>query len=998
MFFPIASPSRVFSGSSRWLIVLAMTAAGLLTGCDRDKQPASPVSESTTASSVVPERRENRLDQTSLAVEQGDLDKAKTLIEALLVAHPEDTDILAMAIEVFSRRKDYAQAATLAEAFATKKPESSSHALVRAFQWHLQTGDFDKAESSLEQAIQLQPNFVPARRLLAQILNAQGRRFKAAQQTRELLKLEPANPDDLLSLIDLSAPFPTVSYADYEKSPTLTILGDARLSNAQVIQRDKAKELAHSAADQFPQSQAAAAFLGRLLANTGDQSELRQWAQSIPAGTERHPEYWATLGTWLRQQQRHQEAIRAFCECLKRDATDRRALRDLIASLEDIGQSGKTLKAKQTLADLDKIYRLARNADAEQSRWIAEQLQRLGRPWESNGWLERASRIDGNLQQLSGQFAGRRKAIASWEAAADAEAISQNRINTTLGLDPEAWPLPDLAELIKSESPSSVPTTETQFALQDVANDLGIQTSFISDYDLTNRKNYLHQTNGGGLAAFDYDLDGCCDIYVAQSGGKPSGVSNANELFRQHATTAFVEMSDLAGVGDKGYSQGVCAADVNQDGWPDLLVANIGTNSLYLNQGDGTYQKVASQAFDSVDQWTSSIAVGDLDGDALPEIVEVNYVDDPTVFELACEGKAISCQPQRFRAAIDRVLRSGHAGGFQKWSAFDASPNYGFGVIIANLDGQAGNDIFISNDGDLNHLWVSEPDERNSTTTDQRFVLTESAGVRGCSIGSRGTAQACMGIALGDFDRNQKPDLHVSNFHNESVNLFLQQESGFFVDSALKLGLQNASMNVLGFGTQATDFDNDGWADLATLNGHLYDARYADIPFRMKPQMFRGGPKGFTLQDESAMNAYGQQATLGRTLATLDWNRDGRIDLLAGHLDQPIALLQNQQTPPGNWIQLQLTGVESERDAIGAEVRLTAGDQSWTAWQVGGDGYMCTNEPIIHFGIGSSPTIETVQISWPSGKKQTFKNVAVNDRYLIVENSDATFPILRPTN
>ena len=168
------------------------------------------------------------------------------------------------------------------------------------------------------------------------------------------------------------------------------------------------------------------------------------------------------------------------------------------------------------------------------------------------------------------------------------------------------------------------------------------------------------------------------------------------------------------------------------------------------------------------------------------------------------------------------------------------------------------------------------------------------------------------------------------------------------------------------------------------LNGHLYDATYDNIPFRMKPQLLRGQESGFAPQDAAQSGEYWQQPTLGRTLATLDFDRDGRLDLLANHLDQPIELLRNESLT-GNWLQLELIGVVSERDAIGAAVKITCGQQSWTQWQLGGDGYMCTNEPIIHFGIANADLINAVEIEWPSGKTQSFAHVAPNRRYLIVE-------------
>jgi hypothetical protein len=244
-----------------------------------------------------------------------------------------------------------------------------------------------------------------------------------------------------------------------------------------------------------------------------------------------------------------------------------------------------------------------------------------------------------------------------------------------------------------------------------------------------------------------------------------------------------------------------------------------------------------------------------------------------------------------------------------------------------------------------------------------------------------------MGIASGDFDRNGRLDLLITNFYNEPVNLFLQNDSGFFVDEALQYGLVQPSTGVLGFGTQAADFDNDGWLDLAILNGHIYDASYAEIPFRMASQLMRGTKGGFSLQDAETAGPYWRRQQLARTLALFDWNRDGRMDMVANHLDQPIAILQNDSQSQ-NWLQLELVGTTSERDATGSRVAVHAGGQHWTGWQIGGDGYMCTNEPVIHFGIGNAETIDKIEIRWPSGTTQTWTGVEPNGRYLVVEGEE----------
>ena len=378
-----------------------------------------------------------------------------------------------------------------------------------------------------------------------------------------------------------------------------------------------------------------------------------------------------------------------------------------------------------------------------------------------------------------------------------------------------------------------------------------------------------------------------------------------------------------------------------------------------------------------------------MNGDHLPDVIEVNYLNDPLIFQRKCQGKRLDCTPQRFRAASDRIFENRGDGTYvvapTGSGSMEASPNYGFGLIVTTFGQTGGNEIFVSNDGDLNHFWKSLPADSGDRSG---WKLSESAGVSGCSIGASGISQACMGIAASDFDRNGYIDLGVTNFHNEPMNLFLQNKAGFFTDEALRFGLGENSKDMLGFGTQAADFDNDGWADIAVLNGHIYDARYAEIPFAMQPQLFRGGKSGFKLQSSARLSEYWQRPQLGRTLAMLDWNRDGKMDLLANHLDQPLALLQNE-SDSGNWLQVELVGTMSEREAVGARIEVESGEQSWVGWQIAGDGYMCTNESLIHLGLGSHDVIDRLTVHWPATDPQVFEQVPVNQRYLLIEGQSS---------
>lgn len=919
---------------------------------------------------------------------RGDKESAYVAARNELIADPENADaLISVAMELASQER-YAEAAEVALKVSTCDVSDPVQALLFAFEWHLRGGDYEGAEADIRRAIALSPDDIRGHRTMAQLLSSQGRRFEARDHLLVLARQAAITTDELTSLIDLSGPLPLVSYAKWmdQSEPGLFDLGSARHLYFEDGEKAKALRIVDALVQSLGKTPVVESLRGRWIVEIGGEHEtFEKWMRDLPPGTDRYPEYWLAIGLWLGRNGRDEEAVRSFGEALRLDPTDRSSLRGMSAALSRLGERERALRTQRNLATLDKIVRIAAKADIQQSVWIAKQMQALNRPWESVAWCQRALQLQGTLVGQAGELNRRRQMIRQWERNATPDQIRNLQLTSVVGFDIREFPLPRIETSFTKQDIEVVEPAPCELRFRDLAAKLGVQTRFVSDYSLDSDEFFLYQANGGGLAATDYDLDGRCDLYVVQSGGDPNQPNSSvpNQMYRCLPCGSFNDVSQLTRTDDGGYGQGVCAGDVNQDGFPDLLIANIGRNAVYINQGDGTFRKGSDLIPEEAEQWTSSLAIGDLDGDQLPDIVEVNYLDDPLIFERTCTGRKRDCAPQKFRAANDRIYRNTGDGTFRLWADAQQQgslPNYGFGIFILNFDGHAGNDVFISNDGDLNHFWKSSLPEQAL----QGYVLSESAGISGCSVGASSDWEACMGIAAGDFDRNGLPDLLTTNFYNEPVNLYLQHDAGFFVDEAMKYGLSQLSQKMVGFGTQAADFDNDGWLDVAILNGHLYDARHADIPFRMVPQLLRGSPGRFSLQDHESAGPYWNLPKLGRTLALIDFNQDGRLDLVANHLDHPIALLQNDSVAQ-NWLQVELVGVASDRTAIGARIVVQAGNQRWTAWQTGGDGYMCSNENLIHVGIGNATQIDKIEIDWPSGERQVIESIEPNGRYLLIE-------------
>ena len=249
-----------------------------------------------------------------------------------------------------------------------------------------------------------------------------------------------------------------------------------------------------------------------------------------------------------------------------------------------------------------------------------------------------------------------------------------------------------------------------------------------------------------------------------------------------------------------------------------------------------------------------------------------------------------------------------------------------------------------------------------------------------------------MGIAAGDFDRSGTLDLHITNFQNEAVCLYLNQGS-YFQDRAAQYKLDQPSRSVLGFGSQPIDYDNDGRLDLVVTNGHIENSKTFSGEFRQPPQLFSNRGGSFELAAVVDPSGYWSSKHLGRALARLDFDQDGKNDFVVTHLGEDTALLLNQTPSDNHWLQLELVGVRSERDAVGARVTATVGRRQLTEWVIGGDGYLCRNEAAISFGLGDASAVDRITIEWPSGGEQTLVDVASDQRLVVIEGAADPFTL-----
>jgi hypothetical protein len=328
-----------------------------------------------------------------------------------------------------------------------------------------------------------------------------------------------------------------------------------------------------------------------------------------------------------------------------------------------------------------------------------------------------------------------------------------------------------------------------------------------------------------------------------------------------------------------------------------------------------------------------------------------------------------------WKAAPDPLLESIRTG-------------YTLGTLVTNLDQRHGNEVFFANDVSPNNLLLSEPAPKKEDGTSDaaaRWELVESAAASGVAVDSIGRAQACMGISCGDQNRDGLLDIIVTNFYNEVSTLYLQTLPGVFVDGTRRSKLGQFTLDQLSFGSQFSDLDSDGWLDFIAVNGHIDDLRTENIPWQMPTQILKNQNGEFRWLRNPSPGPYFDGKWIGRGLQSLDYNVDGKPDLVATHLDRPAALLENRTPSTNHFVQWELVGTLSERDAIGAVLRVEADDEFWVTSLCDGEGYFGSNERLIHLGIGKKTILTKVRCVWPSGKEETVEGLDADKRYRWIE-------------
>jgi enediyne biosynthesis protein E4 len=516
------------------------------------------------------------------------------------------------------------------------------------------------------------------------------------------------------------------------------------------------------------------------------------------------------------------------------------------------------------------------------------------------------------------------------------------------------------------------------------AADVGLKFSHVSG---ASGQYYMAEVMGSGVALFDYDNDGDLDVFLVQGGPLArEGATGANypssRLFRNdlkvssdgRRTLQFMDVTERAGVGLRTYGMGAAVGDYDGDGDLDLYVTSFGPETLYRNNGNGTFADVTKEAGVSDAFWSTSAAFVDYDRDGDLDLFVANYLDFTLTDNKLCHdalGARDYCSPRAYRPVPDRLYRNEGDGRFSDATVaagISRADGAGLGVSTGDYNGDGWLDLYVANDATPNQLWINQ---RNGTFIDEGLIS-------GAAVNASGNPEGSMGIASGDFDLDADEDLFITNIIGETFAFYVNDGRGNFDDGRVRVGIAAPTAGFTGFGTDWFDYDNDGLLDLFIANGAVNiveSQRGEPMPFRMRNQLFRNTGGRFEETSAAAGPAFAR-AEIGRGAAFGDVDNDGDVDVVVSNNNGPIRLLLNQASPAAHWVQIRTEQATGNRFAFGAWVGIERQGKP-TIWRrVRTDGsYLSASDPRIHSGLGDSPAIAGVVVQWPDGARERWTDV-----------------------
>jgi hypothetical protein len=517
-------------------------------------------------------------------------------------------------------------------------------------------------------------------------------------------------------------------------------------------------------------------------------------------------------------------------------------------------------------------------------------------------------------------------------------------------------------------------------SFSDVATEAGLRFRPVAGRQTKNR--YIVEANGTGAAWIDYDNDGYLDAFLVDSssfGPPPAGAGN--RLYRNLRNVRFEEVTAAAGAGHRGWGNGVCAGDFDNNGFTDLFVTYWGPNILLRNTGKGRFEEVAAKAgvAGGGATWHTGCTFLDYDRDGWLDLFFVSYLEfDPEKAGLpgsgancVWKGLPVFCGPRGLPHGRAWLYRNRGDGTFEDVSVksriAEATGFYGFTAVAADLTGDGWPDIYVASDSTPSLLFRNNRDG----------AFSEIGAEAGAAFSEHGHEQGGMGVAVGDYDGDGLLDLVKTNFAGDHSNLYRNLGKGVFEDAVIRAGM-GVNPFFVAWGVGFADFDNDGWPDILQVNGHVYP----ELPDYRNPRILYRNLGGGKFEDLSAALA-GRRSSRGAAFG--DFDNDGAVDVLIMNMGEPPSLVRNIVKGANHWIRIALEGVQSNRSAIGAQVVIEAGGRKQRQAVLSQSSFLSQNDFRLHFGLGSAPKVDAITVYWPNGSVERFGGASADQTVQLKE-------------
>jgi enediyne biosynthesis protein E4 len=524
--------------------------------------------------------------------------------------------------------------------------------------------------------------------------------------------------------------------------------------------------------------------------------------------------------------------------------------------------------------------------------------------------------------------------------------------------------------------------------------DITARTGITFEHLSSPEARFIVESMSGGVALIDYDGDGWPDIYFTNAQSVDMalhGKKSRSALYHNNHDGTFTDVTEKAGVAYPCWAMGASVGDYNNDGWPDLLVTCLGGVVLYRNNGDGTFTDVTKNAGLSGDTgWATGATFGDYDGDGWADLFVSHYVDfhlnDLPAFgsNKTCKylGLDVQCGPRGLKGSPDTLYHNNRDGTFTDLSETsgvgDAERRYGLTAIWSDFNNDGKLDLFVTNDGEANYLYQG----------DGAGKFVDVALTSGVAVNEDGAEQANMGVAVGDYLHNGYMSLALSHFDNEYTALYRNDRGMSFTDVSIASGIARGTQGYVGWGDAFVDFSNDGWQDLFIVDGHVYpqvDSARGAARYLEPKLLFLNQRDGKFRNISKQVGPAIEVPQVSRGLAIGDLFNDGRLEAVVENLAGKPTILRPEGGPKNHWISFELQGVKTNRLALNARVKATAGDLVQLGEVISGGSYLSQNDLRIHFGLGAHERVDKLEIQWPGGKVETLTNLSADRLYLVKE-------------